>query len=273
MTFSIVARSVDGNAWGVAVASKFLAVGAAVPAARAGVGAVATQSFANTLYKRDGIDLLRGGHSAQQTLDALLATDEEREERQAGIVDAQGRAASWTGKGCLDWAGGVTGAGYAIQGNILTGPAVVEAMRAAYLAAESSTLPEQLLTALRAGDAAGGDSRGRQSAALLVVSDSGGYTPGDDLAYDLRVDDHPDPCTELERLLQLHHIYFDRPADADLLPLDGKLADEVAGHVRRLGYPDLETWVGVENYEVRLIDGRIDRFVLDRLREQADAAL
>ncbi|MBA2531865.1 MAG: DUF1028 domain-containing protein [Nocardioidaceae bacterium] len=272
MTFSIVARSKDGRAWGVAVASKFLAVGAAVPAARADVGAVATQSFANTLYKREGMELLRGGHSAQETLDTLLAADEQREERQAGIVDARGRAATWTGKGCLDWAGGVTGAGYAIQGNILTGPEVLEAMHEAYLAAESSALPERLLTALRAGDAAGGDSRGRQSAALLVVSDSGGYTPGDDLAYDLRVDDHPDPCPELARLLQLHHIYFDRPDEADLLPLDGELADEVAVHVQRLGYPDLETWAGVENYEVRLIEGQIDAFVLERLRAQADGA-
>ena len=272
MTFSIVARSKDGRAWGVAVASKFLAVGAAVPAARADVGAVATQSFANTLYRREGMELLRGGHSAQETLDTLLAADEQREERQAGIVDARGRAATWTGKGCLDWAGGVTGAGYAIQGNILTGPEVLEAMHEAYRAAESSALPERLLTALRAGDAAGGDSRGRQSAALLVVSDSGGYTPGDDLAYDLRVDDHPDPCPELARLLQLHHIYFDRPDEADLLPLDGELADEVAVHVQRLGYPDLETWAGVENYEVRLIEGQIDTFVFERLRAQADGA-
>jgi len=178
-----------------------------VPAARADVGAVATQSFANTLYKREGMELLRGGHSAQETLDTLLAADEQREERQAGIVDARGRAATWTGKGCLDWAGGVTGAGYAIQGNILTGPEVLEAMHEAYRAAESSALPERLLTALRAGDAAGGDSRGRQSAALLVVSDSGGYTPGDDLAYDLRVDDHPDRTAWDARLTGLVTTY------------------------------------------------------------------
>lgn len=269
VTFSIVARSQDGRAWGVAVASKFLAVGAAVPAARADVGALATQSLANTLYKRDGLDLLQKGHSAQESLDALLAADNERAERQAAIVDAEGRSATWTGGGCLDWAGGVAGPGYAIQGNILTGPDVVEAMREAYLAAESSPLPERLLAALRAGDATGGDKRGRQSAALLVVSDSGGYTPGDDLAYDLRVDDHPDPCTELTRLLQLHHIYFDRPDEKDLLPLQGTLAEEVAALVRTLGYPDLDTWAGVENYEVRLVAGRIDSFVLERLRQLA----
>lgn len=268
MTFSIVARTGDGRAWGVAVASKFLAVGAAVPAARAGLGALATQSLANTLYKRDGLDLLQRGRTASETLDALLAADDEREERQVGIVDAAGRAATWTGAGCLDWAGGVTGPGYAIQGNILVGPDVVSAMQQAYHASEPSDLPERLLAALRAGDAVGGDSRGRQSAALLVVSDSGGYTPGDDLAYDLRVDDHPDPCSELARLLQLHHVYFDKPAEDDLLPLVGDLAEEVAGHVRRLGFTSLETWAGVENYEVRLVEGRIDPFVLDRLRQQ-----
>ncbi len=272
MTFSIVAKSADARCWGVAVASKFLAVGAAVPAAALDAGAIATQSFANTLYKRDGLDLLRRGSTAQQTLDALLAADEQREERQAGIVDADGRAATWTGAECLHWAGGQTGPGYAVQGNILTGPEVVAAMREAYLDRDGADLPERLLAALRAGDAAGGDSRGRQSAALLVVSDAGGYTPGDDLAYDLRVDDHPDPCTELARLLDLHHVYFDRPDPEDLLPLEGELAAEVDAHLARLGQPDLDTWAGVENYEVRLAEGRIDRFVLARLRAQAAGA-
>lgn len=270
MTFSIVARSDDGDSLGVAVASKFLAVGSAVPAARMGLGAIATQSFCNTLYKRDGLARLADGASAQETLDALLDNDDEREERQAGVVDASGRAATWTGSGCLDWAGGVTGPGYAIQGNILTGPDVVQAMHEAYLdSGAEAALPERLLAALRAGDAAGGDSRGRQSAALLVVSASGSYTPGDDLAYDLRVDDHPDPCTELTRLLALHHVFFDRPDDDDLLPLDGELAVEVEQHLQTLGHPDLNTWAGVENYELRLVQGHIDSFLLERLREQA----
>ena len=272
MTFSIVARSSDGASWGVAVASKFLAVGAAVPAARAGLGAIATQSFANTLYKRDGLELLRSGRSAQQALDALLDADDGRDHRQAGIVDAQGRAATWTGPECLDWAGGVTGPGYAIQGNILTGADVVDAMEGAYLEAERQGFPERLLAALSAGDVAGGDRRGRQSAALLVVSDTGSYTPGDDVAYDLRVDDHPDPCPELARLLALHHGYFDRPSEEDLLPLEGELAREVGGHLTRLGYADLDTWAGVENYEVRMAPGRIDPYVLERLREQARLA-
>lgn len=271
MTFSIAARAAEGSSWGVAVASKFLAVGSAVPAARLGVGAIATQSYANTLYKRDGLAQLASGASAQQTLDALLADDDRREERQAGVVDARGRAATWSGADCLDWAGGVTGPGYAIQGNILTGPDVVAAMERGYLDADGAAFPERLLAALRAGDDAGGDRRGRQSAALLIVSDTGSYTPGDDLAYDLRVDDHPRPCAELARLLALHHGYFDRPREEDLLPLEDDVAAEVDRHLAALGHPDLDTWAGVENYEVRMVSGRIDPYVLDRLREQAAA--
>jgi uncharacterized Ntn-hydrolase superfamily protein len=269
VTFSIVARSDDGSTWGVAVASKFLAVGSAVPAARVGVGAIATQAYANTLYKRDGIAQLVEGRSASETVAALLAPDDGRQHRQLGVVDAAGLSATFTGSECLDWAGGVHGEGYAIQGNILVGPDVVDEMRTVWLDGRSLALPERLLSALRAGDSAGGDRRGRQSAALLVVSDSGAYTPGDDLAYDLRVDDHEDPCTELARLLELHHIYFDRPDEADLLAVEGALADEVADLLGVLGYPDLATWAGVENYELRIVDDRVDRFVLERLREAA----
>jgi uncharacterized Ntn-hydrolase superfamily protein len=169
----------------------------------------------------------------------------------------------------MEWAGGVTGAGFAIQGNILVGPQVVEAMRDAFLAAPQAGLAERLLVALLAGDQAGGDRRGRQSAALLVVSETGSYTPGDDLAYDLRVDDHPDPCPELANLLRLHHLYFDRPNAEDLLALEGDLADEVDRHLRSLGYPDLDTWAGVENYELRIVPDQIDKTVLARLREQS----
>jgi uncharacterized Ntn-hydrolase superfamily protein len=269
VTFSIVARSDDGDSFGVAVASKFLAVGSAVPAARMGLGAIATQSFCNTLYKRDGLARLASGATAEQTLEALLAADDLQEDRQVGIVDAAGRAATWTGSGCMEWAGGVTGSGYAIQGNILVGPEVVEAMRHAFLATPGAGLPERLLAALLAGDDAGGDRRGRQSAALLVVSETGSYTPGDDLAYDLRVDDHLDPCHELAKLLALHHLYFDRPSADELLPLEGDLAVEVDRHLRSLGYHDLETWAGVENYELRIVPGQIDTKVLARLREQA----
>ncbi|MDO9378797.1 MAG: DUF1028 domain-containing protein [Nocardioidaceae bacterium] len=272
MTFSIVGREPDGSAVGVAVASKFLGVGAAVPAARHGVGAVATQSFCNTLYKRDGLAHLAGGLGAEATLAALVEADDGREERQAGVVDDTGGAATFTGSGCLDWAGGVTGPGVAIQGNILVGPQVVDAMHAAWLGSAGMPLAERLLLALTAGDAAGGDARGRQSAALLVASGEGSYTPGDDVRFDLRVDDHVDPVTELSRLLDLHHLYFDAPHPDDLLPLTGDLADEVTRLLDAVGRPDLETWAGVENFELRLVPGRIDQVVLAHLRAQAAQA-
>ncbi len=268
MTFSIVARSDDGDSLGVAVASKFLAVGSAVPAARLAAGALATQSFCNTLYKRDGLAMMATGMSAPETLKALLSDDEEQESRQVGIVDLAGQAATFSGSGCLDWAGGVTGDGFAVQGNILAGPQVVKAMQTAFLDSGEDPLAERLIAALRSGDAAGGDRRGRQSASLLVVSRTGSYTPGDDVAVDLRVDDHPDPCGELARLLELHHVYFDRPGDDDWLLLEGELAGEVDSHLQHLGFTDLDTWAGVENYELRVAPGRIDAFVLAQLRKQ-----
>jgi uncharacterized Ntn-hydrolase superfamily protein len=270
VTFSIVARSDDGSAWGVAVASKFLAVGSAVPAAAAGLGAIATQAYANTLYKRDGLAKLASGASSRATVDALLDADEGRAHRQVGVVDAEGGATTYTGAECLDWAGGVDGDGFAIQGNILTGPEVVDAIRATWVEATDRPFADRLVAALAAGDAAGGDRRGRQSAALLVASDTGAYTPGDDLAYDLRVDDHSDPCGELARLLELHHLYFDRPDEADLVAVEGAVAEEVREQLAVLGYDELSTWVGVENYEVRMVGDRVDRFVLDRLREAAE---
>jgi len=264
MTFSIVARSADGLSWGVAVASKFLAVGAVVPAARAGVGAIATQSFANLTYRPDGLRQLASGSSAQQALDALTAADDGREQRQAGIVDAAGTAATFTGSACQDWAGGVVGDGVAIQGNILTGPEVVDAMHAAWLASPTGApLARRLLAALQAGDAAGGDRRGRQSAALIVVREAAGYGGFSDVLADLRVDDHPAPCRELERLLDLHHIYFERPADDALVPIEGDVAARIEAALATLGYPDLDAWIGVENYELRVIDGKIARVVLD----------
>lgn len=269
MTFSIAARSADGAYWGVAVASKFLAVGAVVPAARAAVGAVATQAYANVAYGPNGLDLLQAGRSAQDVVEELTAADEQRAERQLGVVDADGRAATYTGDECLDWAGGVTGEGVAIQGNILVGPGVVEAMHDAWRASDpSAPLARRLLVALQAGDAAGGDRRGRQSAALLVVTDGGGYGGGNDIYADLRVDDDPDPCRELGRLLDLHHVYFERPADDALVPL-ADVQDDVDRWLGALGYPDLDTWVGVENFEMRIVNGHIDRYVLDILEKQA----
>jgi uncharacterized Ntn-hydrolase superfamily protein len=279
MTFSIVghlanaagaagaADAADGGAlsMGVAVASKFLAVGAAVPAAAADVGAIATQAFANLAYRPDGLRLLGEGRSAQETLDALTAADEGRDQRQAGVVDAAGRSATFTGPVCHDWAGGRTGDGYAVQGNILTGPDVVEAMEKAWLGSEGR-LADRLLAALTAGDLAGGDRRGRQSAALLVVRRAGGYGGTSDVEVDLRVDDHPDPVPELRRLLDLHRLYFDRPDPDTLLPLEGELAEEVDLRLRALGFDTLDDWAGVENYEERMVDGRIDPLVLSRLR-------
>ena len=216
MTFSIVARSDDGESWGVAVASKFLAVGSAVPAAAAGVGAIATQADANLAYKYLGLAHLDDGATAQVALDRLVEEDEGREHRQVGIVDSDGNAATWTGSECFAWAGGTTGrsgerGGYAIQGNILTGPEVVEAMeRAWHRRPRTSPLERRLLAALAAGDDAGGDSRGRQSAALLVVRDGAGYGGHDDVAVDLRVDDHADPVTELARLRRPQRALPDR---------------------------------------------------------------
>ena len=262
MTFSIVAK--DGSQWGVAVASKFLAVGAAVPAARWDVGAIATQSFANLAYRPDGLHMLAEGSTAQQTLDALTEADAIRGQRQAGIVDREGRAATWTGAECNPWAGGRTGEGWAAQGNILTGPEVVDALVSTYESTAGS-LAQRLTAALLAADRAGGDLRGRQSAALLVVSEGGGYGGGSDVLVDLRVDDHPDPVVELGRLLELHTLYFGKPEQT--LPLEGDLAEEVAAKLRVLGHEDLDAWAGVENYEERMVPGAIDVLVLKKLRE------
>jgi uncharacterized Ntn-hydrolase superfamily protein len=262
MTFSIVAKADDQ--WGVAVASKFLAVGAAVPAAMWNVGAIATQSYANLAYRPDGLAMLNDGRSAQETLDALVAADSGREQRQAGIVDQAGNAATWTGSECNAWAGGRTGDGWAAQGNILTGPEVVDALAEAF-ESTTGTLAQRLAAALLAGDRAGGDRRGRQSAVLLVVSEAGGYGGGSDVLVDLRVDDHPDPVVELGRLLELHHLYFGTPEET--LPLEGALADEVAAKLQALGYEDLEDWAGVENYEERMVPGAIDVLVLQKLRQ------
>ncbi len=266
MTFSVVGR--QGDALGVAVASKFLAVGAAVPAAEAEVGAIATQSYANLSYRPDGLALLRDGRSAQETLDALTAADEGRDQRQAGAVDAAGGSATYTGSACHDWAGGRTGEGYAVQGNILVGPEVVEVMEAAWLSS-TGDLADRLLAALTAGDEAGGDKRGRQSAALLVVRRSSGYGGQSDVEVDLRADEHPAPVTELHRMLALHRLYFGRPDPATLLPLDGALADEVAQRLGALGFATLDDWAGVENYEERMVPGSIDPLVLEQLRQAA----
>lgn len=252
MTFSIVARSEDGESWGVAVASKFLAVGSAVPAAVAGVGAIATQADANVAWKGLALALLDEGATAGVALQHLLEEDEGRDDRQAGIVDAEGNAASHTGANCFDWAGGSTGPGYAAQGNILTGPEVVEAMERAWLEGVDLPFGRRLLGALAAGDQAGGDRRGRQSAALLVVRDGAGYGGRDDLAIDLRVDDHPEPLPELARLLDLHDLFLTASTEAERVPVTDELARELDERAQALGYEHFTAWVGSENYEMRV---------------------
>jgi uncharacterized Ntn-hydrolase superfamily protein len=269
MTFSIVARSADGESWGVAVASKFLAVGSAVPAAVAGVGAVATQAYANVAYKGLALAHLDEGATASVAVQRLVEEDEGRDERQVGIVDVDGGAATYTGHACLDWAGGVTGDGFAIQGNILVGPEVVDAMQAAFEATDPELpLSRRLLAALQAGDAVGGDKRGRQSAALLVVKEGAGYGGFDDVAVDLRVDDHEDPCTELERLLGLHdELNPDVPED-ERVPDTPELMEELDERARSLGLDDFVAWMGARNYEGYGGPDWTAQTVIDRLREE-----
>jgi uncharacterized Ntn-hydrolase superfamily protein len=275
MTFSIVARSADGESWGVAVASKFLAVGAAVPAAVAGVGAIATQADANVAYKGQALAHLDDGATASVALIRLLEDDEGRDHRQVGIVDVDGGAASHTGQACLEWAGSVTGEGYAIQGNILTGAEVVDAMESAWLASPSDApLARRLLAALVAGDEAGGDSRGRQSAALLVVREEAGYGGLDDIAVDLRVDDHTAPIEELARLLDLNDLYLTASTEDEKVPVTPELEAELDELARAAGARDFAAWVGTENYEMRVAaDGSwVDVRILEVIRATRDGS-
>ncbi|MFJ1536919.1 DUF1028 domain-containing protein [Micromonospora chalcea] len=277
MTFSLVARSADGRLFGVAVASRFLAAGALVPAAEALVGAVATQAHANLAYRAQALALLRTGVSAVDAVAGLVAADPGRDDRQFAVVGATGDGATWTGPRCHPWAGGQAGDGWAAQGNILTGPQVIDALRDAWLAREELPFPQRLLAALTAGDQAGGDRRGRQSAAMLVVQRHGGYAGTGDELVDLRVDDHVDPVSELRRLLGIHHMLFGRPDPATLRDLTGPLAAEVAELLAATGHPvgpagldeALAAWTGLENLEERFVPGRIDPIVLEHLRRCA----
>ena len=280
MTFSIVACDTATGEVGVAVASKFLAVGAVVPLARAGVGAVATQALANVAYAPEGIELLAAGRTPAAVVEALTEADEGRDDRQLGIVAANGEAATFTGGRCLDWAGGTSGPGFAAQGNILVGPEVIEALVVAWRRAEGP-FAERLYAALRAGDEAGGDRRGRQAASLLVRQAQAGYGGASDLKVDLRVDDHPEPVQELGRLLRLHDLIFGRTPESQWLPIDDPLAADLRGRLALLGHDPgrgpgfddalegaLKDWVGVENLEERWYGGsRIDPVVVERLQE------
>ncbi len=279
-TFSIVALNPASGELGIAVQSKFLAVGSAVPWAKAGIGAIATQSYANTAYGPDGLALLAQGFSAQETIEKLTAADPDRDLRQVGIVSARGDAATFTGAKCHDWAGGRTGEHYAAQGNILVGAATVNAMANAF-EQTSGTLAERLLAALSAGQAAGGDKRGQQSAALLVVKEKGGYGGFNDVLIDLRVDDHPTPIEELHRLYGLHLLFFDKSTERELIAITADVARELQTALAKLGlyrdtvsgeYDDatraaLWDFCGIENLEERWCDGaEIDPEVLKFVR-------
>ena len=267
-TYSIVGCDLEARQWGIAVQSKFLAVGSVVPWAEAEVGAVATQAYANPGYGPNGLTLLREGLSASEVVERLTAADDGRDDRQLGVVDAQGGSASWTGPGCNDWAGGRTGSCYAAQGNILVGEETVAALAETFEASRDRPLAERLLEALAAAQAAGGDSRGQQSAALLVVERNGGYAGLSDVLVDVRVDDHEQPIGELRRIYELHQQLFGRTPERFWLPLEGALHDEVDERLGRLGFDSLEVWAGVENLEERVSGSdAIDPVVLEALRE------
>ncbi|HYY04816.1 MAG TPA: DUF1028 domain-containing protein [Gaiellaceae bacterium] len=272
-TFSIAACDLDAGQWGVAVASKFLAVGSVVPFAEPAVGAIATQSWANPRYGPDGLAMLRAGRSANETIAKLIADDEDRDERQVGVVDALGDAATFTGSACHQWAGGRTGRGYAAQGNLLVSETTVQALAATFERNGHLELPERLIECLAAAQAAGGDRRGQQSAALLVVERGGGYAHLSDTAVDLRVDDHERPVVELRRLFALHRELYGVTPEEDWVDVDETLRTELVERLARLGFDgDLvrafTQWAGAANLEAR-VDGvdRIDPVVLRALRK------
>ena len=267
-TFSLVACDADRGQWGVAVASKFLAVGSVVPWAEPDAGAVATQSYANPRYGPDGLALLRQGLSAEDVVRRLTEADDGRDQRQLGVVDASGVAATFTGSQCHEWAGGRTGPGYAAQGNLLVSAETVDALAETF---ESSggALAERLLEALAAGQKAGGDKRGQQSAALLVVERDGGYAGLSDVLVDLRVDDHEAPIEELRRLFDLHHALFGKTPRSDWLTVDEELRAEIQERVRALGHESLDDWAGAANLEERVEgEDEIDPVVLAELRRR-----
>ncbi len=284
-TFSIVAYCRTESAWGVAVASKFPAVGAVVPWTRAGAGAVATQSYAKMGFGPDGLALMNQGESADDVLHALLAADPQRETRQVALVDVKGGVAAHTGGECHNWAGHKLGDGFSVQGNLLAGEAVIDAMATAFTRSNGE-LADRLVTALRAGEYAGGDRRGKQSAAVQVARPNGGYGKDTDRYLDLRVDDHAEPVDRLIELVQMHHLYFQPPNPEDAVLIEGDVARELQAIMIARGYMTGEVngeWdevcqqvfrmlIGNENLEMRwsLESNRnsIDRVALDYLRER-----
>jgi uncharacterized Ntn-hydrolase superfamily protein len=274
VTYSIAACDLEAGQWGVATQSKFLAVGSVVPWAEPGVGAIATQAYANPRYGSNGLTLLREGLDASSVVERLTAADDGRDHRQLGIVDSEGNAATYTGSECMDWAGGLTGPCFAAQGNILVSAETVDALASTFVATEGAPLAERLIACLAAAQNAGGDRRGQQSAALLVVEADGGYAGLSDVLIDLRTDDHPTPVAELERLYEIHNALFGKTQASDWLEVDADLATELSDRLARLGYDgELETafatWAGTENLEER-VDGieRVDPVVLAELRRR-----
>jgi uncharacterized Ntn-hydrolase superfamily protein len=273
-TYSIAACDLDATQWGVATQSKFLGVGSVVPWAEPQVGAIATQAYANPRYGPEGLALLREGLSAEKVVERLTAADEERGHRQLGVVDAKGGSASYTGPECMDWAGGRTGPFYAAQGNILVSADTVDAIAETFERTGDAPLAERLLDCLDAAQAAGGDRRGQQSAALLVVERAGGYAGLSDSLVDLRVDEHERPLEELRRIYALHQAIFGKTPPEDWLEVDSAIAEELRERLARLGFDGelgetLFEWAGKENLEER-VDGveRVDPVVLEELRRQ-----
>ncbi|WP_391119624.1 DUF1028 domain-containing protein [Psychrobacillus sp. L3] len=278
MTFSIVGFDPQTKELGVAVASKFLSVGAVVPFAKAGVGAIATQSWANLDYGKYGLEMLEKGMTPEEALEELVQNDGKSGSRQVGIVDASGQSVSFTGEDCFDWAGGFAGENFAAQGNILVDKDTVEAMKSIFIQTEGS-LAERLLAALYAGEIAGGDSRGKQSAALLIVKENGSYGGYNDRYIDLRVDDHEEPVQELARLLKLHRLYFESTLSSDIVEIEGELAKELQsllnenGHLNRdlTEHDDLldavQSYHLIENFDERVQErGFIDTKVVEYMR-------
>ncbi len=278
MTFSIIGFDPETKELGIAVASKFLSVGAVVPFAKAGVGAIATQSWANLEYGKRGLSLLKQGLEPEEVLKELIKDDDKSSVRQVGIVNANGRSITFTGEECFEWAGGVAGTNYAIQGNILVDSETVNEMEKTFIETDGS-LADRLLAALCAGELAGGDSRGKQSAALYIVKEKGSYGGYTDRFIDLRVDDHSDPVKELLRLLKLHRLYFEHSAIEDIVAIEGELEEEIQNLLFENGHLDrdlierddlldaVQSYHLIENFDERLQErGYIDLKVVEYMK-------
>ncbi|NHJ87495.1 MAG: DUF1028 domain-containing protein [Asgard group archaeon] len=281
MTFSIVAYDPKEKTWGVAVQSKFVAVGSIVPYAKANIGAIATQAFVNTSYGPKGLDLLNQGLSATEVVDILTKDDKERDSRQLGIVDKNGNAAAFTGKDCFDWAGHVIGKNYCCQGNILVSEETVRAMAKTYEETQGDLI-EKLFAALEAGQAAGGDKRGRESAAILIVKEEGAYDGGTDRYIDIRVDEHPTPIKELRKVFDVYNLcLLKRDDPKDIVKIEGEVLDNIQTILIRDGFyvkekvnnfttevrSALTKWLHTNNFEVKereddFLFGSVYRYML-----------